>query len=146
MSGGFLAVKVCQKRFADRHHSCVSSASQRLVNFPVELSTCGKDHHHEHRATLFFVNKALDNLLDAGRLPRRPKVYGMLTHTEEGDWPPDGDSYDCPELARVAHFGEPILFPLTPDEHRQKLDACMAFARTLGESYIKKHVKKEELF
>ncbi len=103
------------------------------------------DTNPDHAALNLFARTALWDVKDV----IQPEVYAFLTHY--GEWPqPRGLEFDAPHEppAKFDEAGRWVIFPLTPEEARKKLDALKKHETQYSASkeYLESYLRSNELF
>jgi LmbE family N-acetylglucosaminyl deacetylase len=103
------------------------------------------DTNPDHAALNLYARVALWDLKDM----IRPEVYSFLTHY--GEWPqPRGLFFDAPHEppAKFDEVGRWVVFPLTAEEARKKLDALKKHDTQYSASkdYLESYLRSNELF
>ncbi len=98
------------------------------------------DDHSDHRATAFFVRRALEATTG------EPEVLGSLVYYRRLGWPVEGDTYLTPEVEQYPFGFDMGRLELSDDERARKERACEIFVPTLPRDYINSYMKQDEIF
>lgn len=130
--------------FGENLHDCLVKILEKLKPDLILTHFC-RDDHQDHRATCFFVTKAVKTLKKEKKLKRSLDIYAPLVYCNAISWPPKGDHFLTDEVrGRFSHL-EYHQFEMTDEEWDTKKRYCSIFENILGEQYIKNNMKKDEV-